>query len=366
MSLFNKNLLKLIKNIYIDKNEPISVVHFITNRCNARCSFCFIDFDNEDTFKGELSLEEISKLTKSYPKSLLNVNLTGGEPFARKDIQEIAELYIKNTSIESIYITTNASLPERIEKFARNIYEKYPHIEQTFQISIDDFPEKHNGVRKIKNLFDNCLKSFEILKNLPENVNPVVSITVTHENCDNIEKIYDFFVDECKIDSIKSTIVRDEGVFETPKLKKQKILDAYSRLTQKIDDDIKKGKITNYNSKSIQGRVHSKKDQISWQLVKKIYMDNKYISPCHAGSLFGIITSKGEVYPCEILENKSLGKLRDNNMDFSAIWKNKNTKDTREFIITTKCSCSYECALSYNILGNYRYQTSLISAALGF
>ena len=95
-------------------------------------------------------------------------------------------------------------------------------------------------------------------------------------------------------------------------------------------------------------------------------MDNEYISPCHAGSLFGIITSKGEVYPCEILENRKLGKLRDNNMDFSAIWKSKKTKDTREFIIKTKCSCSYECALSYNILGNYRYQTSLISAALGF
>jgi radical SAM protein with 4Fe4S-binding SPASM domain len=366
VSLLNRNLLKLIKNIYIDKNEPISVVHFITNRCNARCSFCFIDFDNEDTFKGELSLDEISKLTKSYPKSLLNVNLTGGEPFARKDIQEIAELYIQNTSIQSIYITTNASLPDRIEKFANNIYKKYPHIEQTFQISIDDFPEKHNSVRKIKDLFDNCLKSFKVLKNLPEKVNPVVSITVSHENCENIEKIYDFFVDECGIDSIKCTIVRDEGVFETPKLKKQKILDAYSKLTKKINNDIVKGKIINYNSKSIQGRVHSKKDQISWQLVKKIYMDNKYISPCHAGSLFGIITSKGEVYPCEILEKKILGKLRDNNMDFSAIWKSKNTKNTREFIIKTKCSCSYECALSYNILGNYRYQPNLISAALGF
>ena len=38
---------------------------------------------------------------------------------------------------------------------------------------------------------------------MPEKINPVVSITVTHENCDNIEKIYDYFIDECKIDSIK-------------------------------------------------------------------------------------------------------------------------------------------------------------------
>ena len=37
------NLIRVLKNINFTKNEPISVVHFLTNRCNARCSFCFID-----------------------------------------------------------------------------------------------------------------------------------------------------------------------------------------------------------------------------------------------------------------------------------------------------------------------------------
>ena len=82
----NTSLTRVLKNINFVKNEPLSIVHFLTNRCNARCSFCFIDFDDPETFKGELSLHEIDKLTKSFGKSLLNVNLTGGEPFARKDI----------------------------------------------------------------------------------------------------------------------------------------------------------------------------------------------------------------------------------------------------------------------------------------
>ena len=115
------NLIRVLKNINFTKNEPISVVHFLTNRCNARCSFCFIDFDDPNTFKGELTLEEIEKLTKSFGKSLLNVNLTGGEPFARKDIIDIAKLYISNSTIQSIYVTTNASLPDRIENFVKEI-----------------------------------------------------------------------------------------------------------------------------------------------------------------------------------------------------------------------------------------------------
>ena len=34
------NLIRTLKNIYFSKNEPVSLVHFLTNRCNARCSFC--------------------------------------------------------------------------------------------------------------------------------------------------------------------------------------------------------------------------------------------------------------------------------------------------------------------------------------
>ena len=81
----------LATNNYLLKKYPISLVHFVTYRCNARCSFCFIDFDDPKTFAGELTIDEIDTLTKNLGKSLLNVNFTGGEPFARKDIIEIAK-----------------------------------------------------------------------------------------------------------------------------------------------------------------------------------------------------------------------------------------------------------------------------------
>ena len=72
------------------------------------------------------------------------------------------------------------------------------------------------------------------LKKLPSNINPVVSITVNHENCDDIQNIFYYLVDECNIDSIKCTIVRDEGVYKTPQEKRLKIFNAYTWLTEKI------------------------------------------------------------------------------------------------------------------------------------
>ena len=99
-------------------------------------------------------------------------------------------------------------------------------------------------------------------------------------------------------------------------------------------------------------------------MVRKMYMSPHYISPCHAGSLFGIISASGSVYPCEILNDKKIGNLRDYKMNFKELWKNEINKKTKNWIIKSKCSCTYECALSYNVLSNWRYQPSLVRSIL--
>ncbi len=364
MLIKKANTFNILKNVYLSRSEPISVVHFITNRCNARCSFCFIDFENPETFKAELSLDEIEKLTKSFGNSLLNVNFTGGEPFARKEFKDIAKFYIKNTTIQSIYITTNGSLPERIIDFAKDIYSFDKNVEQTFQISIDNFPDKHNKVRKIKNLFNDCYEVFHKLKRMEQSINPVICITVTQENCDDIKDIYYDFLNKYNFNSIKCIAVRDEGVYKTPENLKEKIFNAYSWLSKKIEEDTKKGLLQNYNPKTLQGRLHRKKDIIANNMVRKMYLDPHYISPCHAGSLFGVITASGDIYPCEILEDKIIGNLRDFEMNFLNIWKSSQNKKIKSEILRNKCHCTYECALSYNVLSNWRYQPSLISSAI--
>ena len=50
------------------------------------------------------------------------------------------------------------------------IYIFYAPFEQSYQISIDDLPERHNKVRKIKNLFDSCIDTYRALKKL--NITP--------------------------------------------------------------------------------------------------------------------------------------------------------------------------------------------------
>jgi len=358
------NNINFAYNNYISKKYPISLVHFITNRCNARCSFCFIDFDSPDIFTQELNIDEIEKLSRTFGPSLKNINLTGGEPFSRQDIYEIADIYFTNTTIDSLYITSNGSLPDRVEKFLRKISKKHPSKKIIISLSIDDFAENHDKVRKIKGLFEKCIETYSIADSFKKNIFANVSITVSHENYDNVINIYDSLVQKHGVKSITACLVRDEGVYKTPIDKKEKILDGYKKLTTKITNDRQSGKMFGYDPKTIQGRMMNKKNEIMYKNLIDTYLEPKFISYCPAGSLFGVISAKGDVNACEILEN-NLGNLRNYDMNFTNLWSDLETIKLKKWIKDSKCNCSYECAWSFNILSNVKYQKDLLLAAAG-
>jgi len=360
-----KNFLSFTLNNFFLRKYPISLVHFITNRCNARCSFCFIDFNNPNTFKDELTLSEIEKLTKNIGKNLLNINITGGEPFARKDICEILDLYCKNTPIESIYITSNGSLPDRAVKTLYFITNKYKNIKINVQLSIDDIGERHDKIRKIENLFNSAVETFHSLKEI-KNVYPIVGITVSLENCSRVLELYDVLYNRYRIDAFKAIAVRDEGVYTTPEKEKIKILNAYKELSQVILTDSKSKKIKNYNYDKFKSKIHLHKDKLMYSYVIRNFLKPKYESQCHAGSLFGIIGSKGEVYACELLQDKMIGNLRDFNFNFMKLWNSKENSKVKKFIKESKCNCTYECALAFNFLGNFKYQPGFIKSIFDY
>ena len=353
-------ILNLIKNSIL-KNNPLSLVHFLTNRCNARCSFCFIDFKNPKTFKGELTLDEIEKITKNLPKSLVNVNFTGGEPFARKDIFEIASLYFNNTSIESIFITSNGSLPDRMISFSERIVEKFKDKKLFFSISLDDFAEKHNKIRKLENLYEKCVEVYHSLRGISDRIQSNIAITVSEENYQNVLSLYNELKNNRNIKAINAILVREEGVYKMAKEKKPLIQQAYKNLTDLIKSDLEKDFSFGYQN-SLQSEVMNEKNKIIYSNVYKTSIENKFISNCYAGDLFAIIKPDGSVFPCEVLDD-NYGNLRDFNYDLKKIWKSKKKENFCKKIKNNKCFCTYECAWTFNILGNSRYYPKLIKPA---
>ena len=136
------NIANVLKNLHFSKNEPISLVHFITNRCNARCSFCFIDFDNPERYlplaggvvNGTLATQAAIELVKSeYPDKQVFYAYTDAKFYqltvAYNGLRTIAQVtgYITYVGRQGLYFQYrhNAPLSRRIDPGTTNIIDIY-------------------------------------------------------------------------------------------------------------------------------------------------------------------------------------------------------------------------------------------------
>lgn len=123
----------------------------VTYRCNARCSMCN-RYKAPSRAEEEIGIETIKRLPEMY-----FTNITGGEPFIRKDLKDIVrELYKKS---DRIVISTNGFFTDRII----DLCSEFPNI--GIRISIEGL-EKTNDM--IRGLPDGFKKGYETLKKLKQ------------------------------------------------------------------------------------------------------------------------------------------------------------------------------------------------------
>lgn len=74
------------------RNAPVYVQFYITSRCNLTCKQCNIIYANSDV--RECTIDEIKLIADNFAAmEVAIVLLTGGEPFARKDLPEIIRAF---------------------------------------------------------------------------------------------------------------------------------------------------------------------------------------------------------------------------------------------------------------------------------
>lgn len=76
----------------LTQNAPVYVQFYVTARCNLTCRQCNIIYANSDV--RECTIAEIQGIAENFAKmGVAIVLLTGGEPFARKDLPEIIRAF---------------------------------------------------------------------------------------------------------------------------------------------------------------------------------------------------------------------------------------------------------------------------------
>ncbi len=287
-------------------------------------------------------MDEIDKLSRNLP-DLVILNISGGEPFIRPDFAEVIKTYYRNTPVKEVTVPTNGTFTDKMEKDCTDILENCPGLDLNIVLSLDGIEKIHDQIRQLKDCFKTAVKTFIMLKELqkkyPRLQLSVVS-TLTSLNQDTLEEFHSYVSQKLQPDAFGMNIIRGEAkvmdLFGVD-------LDNYRKFFQLQSTSRKRG---------MKSSIRDYMNKLRTGMIIKTVEDKKFILPCKAGSLMAVMYEKGDIYPCELLNNKPIGNIKDFGYDFRKLWSSAKAKETCTFIKDSKCYCTHECFQRFNILYN--------------
>lgn len=309
------------------RQTPPFMIVFINSICNLTCEHCFY-WQNLNQ-RNDLTFEEFEKLSLELG-DFENLNLSGGEPFIRKEFGEICQLFMKNNNVRNIYVPTNGYFTDRTESALRKVLSNPDLKLFVCELSLDGMPEYHNRFRGNARSFEKAMETYEMLARLQEE-DPRLRIhantVAMSENMDEAWQLTEYLYQNCpKMEHHNLAIIR--GDRKNPSLQGPQ-LEKYKALYRHVADvwaDREKGRLGS-----------SVEPMLQWAKVKTIESESQFI-PCKAGVISGVVYANGDVSVCE--QHFPLGNLRDKS--FFEIWDSPEADRLRAQIKSKACYCTNE------------------------
>lgn len=317
-------------NNYRANPAPEFLVLFINSLCNMKCEHCF--YWTSLNQRDDLTVEEIFALSRSLGP-LENLNLSGGEPFLRKEFAAICRQFIRHNKVRQIYVPTNGYFTERTIQAVTNVLEERELDLFACELSLDGMPEFHDHFRVAKNSFRKAMETYEALVSVQER-DPRLRIhaisTVTNVNIGEIRQLTTYLHARCpKMDHHNLAIIR--GDRKNPDLAAP-LLDDYQDLY---------GYIRRLWASREEGRYGAiVEPMLQWAKVETL-RQRRQVVPCNAGRISAVVYANGDVGVCEM--HKPIGNLRQRS--FTELWQSAEAQRLRQAIANKECYCTTEVFL---------------------
>lgn len=352
---------------YFRPNEPSYLILFVTARCNARCKMCFYwEPIEQSPSRRELSLSEIEAIARDLPH-LLQVTISGGEPFLRHDLADIIGAFARFSHARFVTIPTNAYFPDRIAAMFERMLHEHPRIFFNLSLSLDGIGSLHDEIRALPHGFERWLETFHkvaALRSRYRNFFLNVATVLSSYNQHAIDEIITYVRRELPVDNYEVIYVR--GDTKEPEAKTLPI-ERYQQVRRYLDAHPLE------QQRRPTGRWFTALHQLVMEKIALTETKDRMAAPCLAGRKLIVIGDEGEVKPCEILETKlhgqekafgfegaQLGHLRQSGMSLAQILRSPRTRAIHRFIKKTHCRCTFECAMYTSILFQVRMYPQLL------
>ena len=297
----------------VEKEMPTDASIITTYRCLMKCKMCNI-WKHPTDVKKEIKPRELEILP-----DLKFINVTGGEPFLRRDLDEIIEVCFKKAP--RVVISTSGYHVDAVLKLA----EKFPKI--GIRVSIEGLSTINDYLRGRDSGFDRGLKSLLGLRKM--GIKDIgFGITVSNNNSADMLELYEL----------------------AKNLKMEFATAAFhnSYYFHKEDNRITNQDEVIGNFYELIDRLLRENNPKSWfraffnlGLINYI-KGNRRLLPCEAGTVNFFIEPYGDVYPCNGLEDKywkeSMGNIRDY-AKFEDLWFSTQAERVRGLVRTCPKNC---------------------------
>ncbi len=293
--------------------QPTDMCVIVTYRCPMKCQMCNI-WKNPTEKQEEITIEQIKKLP-----NVKFINITGGEPFVREDLEDIIEVCFQKSP--RVVISTSGWFEDKVIKMAK----RFPNI--GIRISIEGLSQKNDELRGRQGGFDKGLRTLLTLKNM--GIKDIgFGITVSNHNSADMLSLY--------------KLSKSLGMeFATAAFHN-------SYYFHKDDNQITNKEEVCGNFKTLMEWQLKENSPKSWfrayfnmGLINYIH-GNKRLLPCEAGLVNFFVDPFGEVYPCNGMEDKhwkeSMGNIKDV-QTFDEIWQSEQANKIREKVRNCPKNC---------------------------
>ena len=285
----------------------------VTYRCPMKCQMCDI-WKNPTKKQDEISIDEIKKLP-----NVKFINITGGEPFVREDLEDIIEVCFQKSP--RVVISTSGWFEDRIISMAK----RFPKI--GIRISIEGLSKKNDELRGREGGFDKGLRTLLRLKEMGlKDIG--FGITVSNHNSADMLSLYQLSK-SLGMEFATAAFHNSYYFHKSDNLitNKDEVCANFEQLIEwQLKEKHPKSWFRAYFNKGLINYINGK----------------PRLLPCEAGLVNFFVDPYGEIYPCNGLEDKywkeSMGNIR--NVDsFDEIWQSEQAERVREQVRNCPKNC---------------------------
>jgi MoaA/NifB/PqqE/SkfB family radical SAM enzyme len=331
-----------MKRLGFPRLLPMSYTVSLLYTCNSRCSTCNIWKKTAHN----LSVEEFTKVFRKLGHSPYWITFSGGEPFLRNDIVEVAKAIYKASRPRIINIPTNGILTKSIVERTEQIAQACPRSQIIINLSIDGIEEQHDQIRNVPGNYKKVIETFRKLKALPcKNLSVGIHTVISKYNVDTFPAIANFLM-QLHPDSYITEIAEERVELGTMGADITPSVLSYKSAIDYLIHRIKNDRFAGMSKITMAFRIEY------YNLVKRIMRDKKQIIPCYSGIASAQISPEGDVWSC-CIKASPLGNLRKNNFSFKKIWFSPEAELERRSIHDKECWCPLANASYTNMLMDF-------------